>query len=137
MSGSITGLESCFESVIRTLFSPKSESIRFFKSADSLKLLLKSTIGKKLLAKFADPQSPYPPPPENLMKEICQQRRRWQSRFCDPVRKTENFFVIVIYMAFNLTVPLSVFDRRSWRWIWELTEHSTQTKMIETTIRYY
>ena len=55
-------LELYFESVIRTLFLAISESIRFIGSADPLKLLLKSAIRRKFLAKSADPQTLSPSP---------------------------------------------------------------------------
>ena len=50
------------ESVISTLFFGKSESIRFIGSADPLKLLLKSAIRRKFLAKSADRQTFHPSP---------------------------------------------------------------------------
>ena len=55
-------LQLCFESVIRTIFLPKSESITFIGYADQLKLLLKSAIRTKILAKSADPQTLSPSP---------------------------------------------------------------------------
>ena len=55
-------LQLCFESVIRTIFLPKSESITFIGTADPLKLLLKSAIRMKFWAKSADPPTLSPSP---------------------------------------------------------------------------
>ena len=50
-------LELCFQSIIRTTFLPKSESIIFIGPADPLKFLLKSAIRRRFLAKSTDTQT--------------------------------------------------------------------------------
>ena len=53
-------LQLCFESVIRTMFLPKSESTTFIGSADPLKLLLKPAIRAEIFTQIrrsADPST--------------------------------------------------------------------------------